>query len=245
MRLTLDEVLKRIEERNPGKFEITENLQNYEYKNVHQKIKVKCKKCGNEYYKRINDLFHGYGCNKCANVKRYTVDEMKKRVHEYDCEYILVSDTSRTRDTAIFKHLKCGNEFPMILNNFINNNHKCPFCNNSLGNSDSKGIKKIKSILEKNSIKYEQEKQFLNCTKNGKYLPFDLYLIEKNTLIEFDGIQHYEPVEIFGGEERFIRCQENDKIKNKFAEDNNIKLIRIPYNKEKEIEKILKDNNII
>ena len=48
-------------------------------------------------------------------------------------------------------------------------------------------------------------------------------------LIEFDGEQHFEPVEYFGGEEKFLIQKERDKRKNKYCEENNIPLLRIPY----------------
>lgn len=55
--------------------------------------------------------------------------------------------------------------------------------------------------------------------KAGKYI----------CLIECQGIQHYEPLEIFGGEEQFARQLEHDKLKREYAEKRNIKLIEIPY----------------
>ena len=50
-----------------------------------------------------------------------------------------------------------------------------------------------------------------------------------NVLIEYNGIQHYEPVEYFGGERQFKIQQEHDKRKRKYAEDNKINLIEISY----------------
>lgn len=241
---TLEEVLEKIEIKNPGKFEITEDLSNYKYKNVHQKIKVKCKICGYEYKegKRINDLLHGYGCCNCAGIPRYNIDDMKKRVHELDSEYDLISENSKTRDYGKFIHYKCGETFQMKIHNFVTLGERCPICNSSIGTTNSKGIQRIKKYLESKDIKYEQEKKFGACVFNGYHLPFDIYLIDLNILIEFDGIQHFKPVEIFGGEERFKRCQENDKFKNKFAEENNIKLIRISYKEIDSIENILENN---
>ena len=243
-RLTIEEVLTKIEERNPGKFKVIEDLSNYEYKNVHQKIKIKCNKCGTEYLKRINDLLHGYGCNNCANLKRYSVEEMKERVNNLDSDYELLSNSCRTRDIGEFKHLKCGNTFQMKIHNFVTVGERCPFCNQSLGNSNSKGITIIKEYLDNRNINYEQEKKFENCIYNNRHLPFDIYLTELNILIEFDGIQHFKPIDIFGGEERFKRCKENDNYKNEFAKNNNIKLIRISYLDIDKIEDILKENGI-
>ena len=45
----------------------------------------------------------------------------------------------------------------------------------------------------------------------------------------WQGIQHYEPVDRFGGEEGFKIQVKNDNFKRKFCEENKIKLIEIPY----------------
>lgn len=62
---------------------------------------------------------------------------------------------------------------------------------------------------------------------------------KQNLLIEFQGIQHYEPVEIFGGEKQFKIQQEHDKRKREYAINNNIKLLEIPYWDFDNVEEIL------
>jgi len=50
-----------------------------------------------------------------------------------------------------------------------------------------------------------------------------------NTCIEFDGQQHYNIIEHFGGEKILIENQVRDDIKNKYCLENNIKILRIKY----------------
>ena len=73
---------------------------------------------------------------------------------------------------------------------------------------------------------------------------FDFYLEDYNTIIEYDGKQHFEPIKIWGGQEKFNKQRENDSIKDEYCYKNNIALIRIPYKKRKE-EIIQIINNII
>lgn len=93
------------------------------------------------------------------------------------------------------------------------------------------GVQKVISILQKNNIKYEQEKKYDTCVlPKGFKLPFDFYLPEYNILIEYDGEQHFKVA--FGQtEEKLILQKQYDEIKNQWCKDNNIKLIRIPYYK--------------
>jgi very-short-patch-repair endonuclease len=68
---------------------------------------------------------------------------------------------------------------------------------------------------------------------------FDFFIPEFNTCIEYDGRQHFEPIEYFGGFYSLEKQRIKDKIKDNFCKNNNIKLIRIPYYEFDNIEKIL------
>ena len=70
-------------------------------------------------------------------------------------------------------------------------------------------------------------------------LPFDFYIPDLNITIEYDGRQHYEIIDYFGGLDGFIDTKIRDTIKTIYCKENNIKLIRIPYWDFDKIEKIL------
>ena len=61
-------------------------------------------------------------------------------------------------------------------------------------------------------------------------------------LIEYDGKQHFEPIEFFGGIESYNQLKVNDDKKEKYCKENNIKLIRIPYYDKDNIETTLRTN---
>ena len=48
-------------------------------------------------------------------------------------------------------------------------------------------------------------------------------------LIEYNGIQHYEPVAYFGGEPKFQKQKKYDELKSKYAKQHGYKLITIKY----------------
>ncbi len=116
---------------------------------------------------------------------------------------------------------------------------RCPFDN------ESKGESMVRVYLEKNKIPFKQYHKLKGCFSeiNGRciLLTFDFYLPEQNTVIEYDGEQHYKPVERFGGEETYKRQVILDGIKNAFCDKSNIKMIRIPYTikKPKDIQDLL------
>lgn len=86
----------------------------------------------------------------------------------------------------------------------------------------------IESILKANNISFEREHIFNEC-RNIHPLRFDFYIESKNTVIEYQGEQHYSPVIVFGGVEEFKIRKHNDDTKRAFCKENNISLIELPY----------------
>ena len=109
--------------------------------------------------------------------------------------------------------------------------------------SESKGEKIISMYLTNYNIDFIRQKKFDDCVGIKYQLPFDFYIPSLNTCIEFDGIQHFQPVEHFGGLESYEQLKKNDKIKNDYCEDNYINIIRIKYDQLDRINEIL-DNNL-
>ena len=60
----------------------------------------------------------------------------------------------------------------------------------------------------------------------------DLFIPSLQTAIEYQGIQHYRPVDFFGGEEALLQRQALDRQKRTLCEENNVRLIEWPYSLE-------------
>lgn len=58
---------------------------------------------------------------------------------------------------------------------------------------------------------------------------FDIYIPSKKVAIEYQGIQHFKPVDIFGGKSQYKQQRYLDKSKIKKAKKNNVKLIYFTY----------------
>jgi hypothetical protein len=107
--------------------------------------------------------------------------------------------------------------------------------------SESFGEKAVAKFLDKYKIHYQREYKFKDC-RNKLPLPFDFYIPSIRTCIEFDGIQHYQPIEHFGGIDAYEKLKENDKIKSDYCEENYINLIKIKWYQVDDIETILYEN---
>ena len=107
--------------------------------------------------------------------------------------------------------------------------------------------KKIYFWLKENGFNFDVEHEFDELLSDKGYpLRYDFCIIESGNpifLIEFDGLQHEKYVEYFHiNREGFNLLKKHDEIKNKFAKQKNIKLLRIGHRQIDSIEKILYQN---
>ena len=170
-------------------------------------------------------------------IKSINCDFIKKskKIHNNKYDYSLVDyKNNRTKVKIIFNG-KIYEQNPSSHLKGINPDGSCP-------ELKSVGEKKISEYLNSKNINYNSQHTFNNCKYVGKLI-FDFYLFGNNTLIEFDGIQHYKPIDYFGGELALKEQKIKDDIKNLYAKDNNINLLRIKYTEINNIDKIL-DNFI-
>ena len=213
------------------------------YVNDRTKILCKCKKCGNEWKVSPTKLHQGRNCPKCSSDNRIMV--LSKSHEDFIKEMKKVNPTIMIQGQYINGKTKvdcqckiCNQTWKATPNNLLRF-RGCPYC------KISEGEKRIMLFLNNHKIKYHHEHTFGNC-KDKRELRFDFYIAKLNTVIEFDGIQHFYPYSFTYGKtdkstmiKNLDDCQRRDNIKNKYCEENNIKMIRIPYWDYKNIEEIL------
>ena len=121
-----------------------------------------------------------------------------------------------------------------MFGHFVNSNGGHPML------SKSKLEAKCESLLKKYNVGYIPQKTFDDCRDKG-LLRFDFYteLNGQKYCIETDGNQHEIPIPLYGGLECLIETQRRDRIKDDYCLKNNIKMIRIPERKFKQMEEIL------
>jgi very-short-patch-repair endonuclease len=206
--------------------------------NLKTNVDLLHKSCGNIYNVRPdNFLYNNHRC-ECTRVKhKYTIEDIQKYFNKIN-DYELISKEYVNKNEKLkIKHLSCDNIFEMSLNDFKNNNYRCPKC------KTSKGENNVRTFLLNNNIKFNEQKRFNDC-KDKRTLPFDFYLEDYNICIEYDGELHYNKARYKNDKEynqdKLNITKKHDEIKNEYCRVNNIRLIRIPYTEFDNIEKILK-----
>jgi hypothetical protein len=209
----------------------------YDYslvKEVKGDIEIICPIHG-KYIQNIQNHIYGSGCRKCGGCEPYDQDsviEKFKSVHRDRFDYSLVEfESINTKVDIICKNHGVFKQTPFM----HYSGQGCPFC------KSSKGEIRIKNYLDDNSLEYVFQKKFDDLIHMGK-LSFDFYLPQYNMCVEYDGLQHFESVEYFGGDDNFKNTQIRDQLKNEYCLNNNIYLLRISYLDYDNIEKILEDN---
>jgi len=183
----------------------------------------------------ISNLHPCSFCSKEQHLKNVTKshEEFIKQVKEiHGDKYIVISEYIKSNEHVQVYCTKCKSEFSIKAGHLLEG-HGCGVC------TKSKGEEQIKNTFDRNNITYIRECRFDDCRGVKKTLPFDFYLEQYNLLIEFQGKQHYEPVEMFGGQKQFEIQQINDNCKREYCKNNNINLLEISYWDEKNIEDIL------
>jgi len=194
------------------------SLVEYSKNNVSE-VKIICKEHGVFNQKPLLHL-RGSGCPICYGNPKKTTEkfiEESKKVHGDKYDYSLIDYKNKLKKVSIICpiHGAFQQRPDLHLNGF-----GCKICN------ESRLEKKVRNFFIENNIKFISQKKFKDC-RNVLPLSFDFFVPEKNLLIECNGIQHYEPVEFFGGKKRYEYQKKNDNIKKEFCEKNNIKLITI------------------
>jgi hypothetical protein len=105
----------------------------------------------------------------------------------------------------------------------------------------------ISEYLISHDIYYEPQKIYKDLRgKLGYPLSYDFLIynekLEPILLVECQGVQHYKPVEYFGGEEQFKVQVDNDNSKREYADKLGLKLLEISYKvKDESIIQLLTD----
>lgn len=212
------------------------------YINANVPIKVRHNKCGNIYMSRPADLIRGHGCQKCAYITRSSkigisqrtpLSEVKDSIRKIlGNSYVVLTKDSEykgNRQKILIKHLACGSIYKARYSDIQSKFTGCPVCSNK---KSSKGERIIIECLEEKGYSLGKDYYYGYTNSGAKAklnLHFDFYFPNNSLAIEYDGKQHFKPINYFGGLETFKVIQEHDRIKDDFCKSKGITLLRIPY----------------
>lgn len=211
---------------------------NVEYVNNKTCIKITCPEHG-DFLARPDNFLHGHACPKCAVKQRpqcrpWTNNEFIERAKSvHGDKYTYENTNYQNYDTSVVITCKKHGDFITNPSNFLQG-HGCPKCATSIMEE------KLKHALDENGIAYVQQKTFKWLKYNGP-LKIDFYLPKHLIAIECQGLQHFKPIEQWGGESTFEEIKNRDISKKKLCEENGIEVVYYSDIKEKTPDFVIKD----
>lgn len=219
MALTTETFIKKAKEIHGNKYDYSKVV----YTGCRNKVCIICPEHG-EFWQVPYYHLAGNGCKKCFDEKRrgkgrlLTTEDFIRRskvIHGEKYDYSKVDYIDCRHEVTIIcpEH----GEFKQKPYKHLNG-HGCPFCN------EKSLEKEVRNYLSRRNITFEEQKKF-DWLKYRGVLTLDFYLPESNIGIECQGIQHFEPVEYFGGQSGFDNQVVRDRVKRELCEKAGISLL--------------------
>ncbi len=203
------------------------------YVNNSTKIKCKCKNDGHEWHSvPYNLLNKTAGCPECAKKRMYILNALSNE--EFLNRLSIANPTIDPLEeySNFFTKLKCrckvhNSIFYQTPHGMLSRKNGCSSC------TQTSGEKIMNDILTDFGFNITHQHSFTDCVYKNK-LKFDAFDLENNIAYEFNGEQHYRPVDFAGKGEKWANKQFEinkirDNIKIKYCNDKNISLIIVPH----------------
>lgn len=221
----------------------------YDYSNVKycgnkKHVEIICPKHGS-FWQTPNMHLRKNGCPKCfreqTTIPKEKVLELMKSTHLDKYDYSKTIINKNISEKVCITCPKHG-DFWQSPGNHIYLKHGCPLCRLK---AQTEIYMFFKNKFPDITWIWEYRDEWLGRQR------IDIYAKELNIGIEYDGQQHFKPVDIFGGEEGFNKQIERDQLKLQKCIDRKCKIFRIKYDYCKEdlnsivneLEKYIKNYN--
>ena len=204
------------------------------YNSAHTQSEFECLICGCVWKAEPTKVVNGHtGCPACGNRKRgrsnaLSQDEFIERVKVNSPNIEILGKYVNNQQPI---KMRCKKHDEVFYGNprciMYKGGNVCPKCN------DSTGEKELHKILDEYGVNYEVQHSIDGCVHIYK-LKFDAFDLDRNIGYEYQGQQHYEPVN-FGNvsddvaKENLKITQARDSSKRKYCKEHKIPLIEIPY----------------
>lgn len=213
-----------------------------EYKNSKTKVCIICPKHGDFFvtpksFIKNSKKQHLRGCPQCALENRTKTTEefieQSKEIHGDKYDYSKVNYVNIHTKVCIIcpKH----GEFWQIPRNHIKG-ACCPHCSSEMNVYETRLFDKLCQDFPQ----LEWIHSYRNRELLGR-LELDIFNPKYKIAVEYQGTQHYHPVDFYGGEKRHKIQLEIDKTKKEICSKNEILLLEFSYDKNEKQDNLITD----
>ena len=200
-----------------------------EYKNNRTKVCIICPIHG-EFWQTPKEHLKGSGCLECSYIslkekQKLGNDEFIKRandIHYGKYDYSKVEYINYETPVCIIcpKH----GEFWQTPHSHLNG-VECPYCANEIYTREERLYRIILEEVKDEVIRWKKFKWL----RYKNPMSLDIYLPSKKIGIEYQGAEHFKPIEYLGGKEYHSKVVNRDKEKIRLCEENGIKLLHFTF----------------
>lgn len=188
-----------------------------DYRNKDTKVCIICPEHG-EFWQLPGHHLRGHQCPTCSGVHRLTTDEFihaARKIHGDRYDYSNVKYINAF--TPVLIGCSIHGQFRQIPRRHLQG-RGCPLCNSSHLED------LISNLLTENGIVYEREKMF-PWLRDKAPLKLDYYLPDYSVAIECQGIQHFEPIDYFGGYDSYVETIARDAVKKELCLSHGVRVL--------------------
>jgi len=199
-----------------------------------------------EWQATIANVVNGSTCPVCMNRKITTENNLSvlfpNLIKEWDFEKnIDIEPAKISAGSKIKVWWKCQRDNEHVWYSTISDRTKkdsgCPFCANVMNVSEHKMLEFIKEIFKGNEVRYCYRPNWL------QRMELDVYVPHLKLGFEYQGVQHFKPIDFFGGKETYIAQAQRDKLKKEICDKEDVTLIYV-YHDERVSKKIIEEKII-
>jgi very-short-patch-repair endonuclease len=207
---------------------------------IRKSVKIKywhiCPDCKHEFNSVVGNITRNHLCPYCCHPVQFLCEPHlncalcfeKSYASYYYSKYLHPTKNGEVEPKTITKYSskklwhvcpECNHDH-YITPGMTSNGCRCPCVRNKTENM----VKNYFSTLK--DIKFTHQPRFEWCRNLGtnRYLPFDFYFPEYKTVVEIDGIQHFQQISNWGN---LQDLQKRDRLKEKLALENGVRIIRL------------------
>ena len=219
---TTEEFIKKARKLHGDKYDYSK----VKYINKYTNVCIICPEHGEFWQKPDKHINARQGCPKCA--KNYKLDtdsfiEKAKEIHGDEYDYSKVNYLGNEEKICII--CKEHGEFWQTPHSHLRGSG-CPSCHEENNLNEMRLFKFLND-----NLKTEVVCQYKADWLKGQSI--DIFIPELNIGVEYQGIQHFKPVNFFGGIKKFEYTKEKDKEKYEKCLEHGVKLLY--FSREKNI----------
>ena len=220
--MTTDEFIERAKKVHGDKYDYSK----VKYENTETKVCIICPKHG-EFWQTPHHHLNGIGCPYCG-AKKYDTKEFIRRAKEIHGDKYDYSKTNFIgKKYKVIITCPIHGDFEQLPLNHLKGSG-CPECGRHFGKQEKAVLKLLKEKYGHVEYQYTNDTFLKGLKKN---LTLDYFLPDYNIGIEYQGIQHFIPQNVFGGKNAFDVVYKRDLRKYERCKEYGIPIFYISFEK--------------